>query len=298
MKKQQTTKIKTIYSDALFWSMSPMSKGYKYHLSRVHESVLRKLIHYDNSNIKITYSNEWISKHTFLDVTQIEKSIPHLEKKGFINCITFSTRNKNGELIKRRIINVNWDFIKEVLSEVPKLEFIEKQTDDAEEIPNESDDEIQSPQEDDNKNEAIKIEAETPSTNVDFNVHEYLTKRKVEFAKNEYKEKFNYDKFLSASKETLDKFFYQNDNVWYFKNMNDDKEVLCENIHGVNLRYIGVGSRLNLFTIDKNDKETDSFQLNLNDFDNYLESNNIHFGDVTLDNYETLRQFEKKPLNI
>jgi hypothetical protein len=107
MKKQEKTGIKTIYSDALYWSMSPMSKDKKYHLSRVHESVLRKLIHYDHSNIKITYSNQWISKHTFLHVSQIEKSIPYLEKIGFINCITFSTRNKNAELIKRRIININ-----------------------------------------------------------------------------------------------------------------------------------------------------------------------------------------------
>lgn len=298
MKKQQTTKIKTIYSDALFWSMSPMSKGYKYHLSRVHESVLRKLIHYDNSNIKITYSNEWISKHTFLDVTQIEKSIPHLEKKGFINCITFSTRNKNGELIKRRIININWDFIQDVLSEVPEVKFIEKEIDSAAEIPDEIDGKIEDSQEVDNKKEAVEIEAETPSTNLDFNVQEYLTERKLEYAKKMLLEKFDYDKLLTISKEKLDNYFYKNKNVWYLKNMNDDKEVLCENIHGVNLRYIGVGSRLNIFTIDKNDKETDSFQLNWSDFDNYLESNDIYFGDVTLDNYETLRQFEKKPLNI
>ena len=298
MKKQETKPIKTTYSDALYWSMSPMSKDKKYHLTRLNESILRKLIHYDNSNIKITYSNEWISKHVFLDITQIEKSIPHLEKKGFINCITYSKKNKNGEMIKRRIININWDFIQQVLSEVPELKFIEKEIDAAAEIPNESDGEIQSPQEDDTKHEAIKIEAETPSTNVDFNVHEYLTERKLEYAKKMLLEKFDYDILLTISKEKLDKFFYQNDNVWYLKTMNDDNEVLCENIHGVNFRYAGVGTRFNLFTIDKNDKETDSFQLSLSDFDNYLESNNIKFGDVTLDNYETLRQFEKRPLKL
>lgn len=298
MEKQETKEIKKIYSDALYWSMSPMSRDKKYHLTRLNESILRKLIHYDKKNIKITYSNEWISKHVFLDITQIEKAIPHLEKKGFINCITFSKKNKNGEMIKRRIININWDFIQEVLSEVPEVKFIEKETHAAEPKSNESDGEIQSPQEDDNKNEAIKIEAEIPSTNVDFNVHEYLTNRKLEFAKNEHKDEFNYDKFLSASKETLDKYFYQNANVWYIKTIANNKEDLWENIHGVNLRYIGAGSRLNLFTIDKNDKETDSFQLSWSDFENYLESNNIKFGDVTLDNYETLRQFEKRPLNL
>ena len=297
MKKQEKKEIKTIYSDALYWSMSPLSKDKKYHLSRVHESVLRKLIHYDKKDKKITYSNEWISKHVFLDITQIEKSIPYLEKKGFINCIGFSTRNEKGEMIKRRIININWDFIEEVLSEVPEVKFIEKYTDDAEEIPNESGGEIQSPQEDDNKQEAIEIEAETPSTNVDFNVHEYLTKRKVEYLKKQFLDKYNYDLIITNSKEKLDKYFYQN-NVWYLKTMNDDKEVLCENIHGVNLRYIGAGTRLNLFTIDKNDAITDSFQLNWSDLNQYLESKKIKFGDVTLDNFETLRQFEKKPLNI
>lgn len=298
MKKQETKTIQTTYSDALYWSMSPMSRDKNYHLTRLNESILRKLIHYDKKNNKITYSNEWISKHIFLDITQIEKSIPHLEKKGFINCITYSKKNKNGELIKRRIININWDFIKEVLSEVPELKFLEKETDVAEQISNESDAIIEGPQEDNPKKVAVEIKAKTPSTKVDFNVHEYLTNRKLEFAKNELLEKFNYDHFLIASKENLDKYFYQNDNIWYIKTLTKDKEDLWENIHGINLKYVGAGSRLNLFTIDKNDNETDSFQLNWSDLESYLESKGINFGDVTLDNFETLRQFEKKPLNI
>jgi hypothetical protein len=278
--------------------MSPMSKDRKYHLTRLNESILRKLIHYDKSNIKITYSNECISKHVFLDISQLEKSIPHLEKKGFINCITYSKKNENGELIKRRIININWDFIQHVLSEVPELKFIEKENDDAEQKTNENDGEIEVAQEDNIEKEAVEIEAETPSTNPDFNAHNYLTKRKLEFARNELIEDSNYDMLFTLRKEKLDKYFYQNENVWYIKTIANNNEDLWENIHGVNLRYIGAGSRLNLFTIDKNDKETDSFQLNWSDLDNYLESNNIKFGDITLDNYETLRQFEKKPLNI
>lgn len=298
MKKQEPKTIKTTYSDALYWSMSPMSKDKKYHLTRLNESILRKLIHYDNSNIKITFSNEWISKHVFLDITQIEKAIPHLEKKGFINSITYSKKNKNGELIKRRIININWDFIQEVLSEVPELEFIEKETDADAEISNEIDDKIEAPQEDNIEKVAVEIKAKTPSTKVDFNVQEYLTKRKMEFAKNELSVDYNFDILFTMKKEELDKYFYQNENVWYIKTIANNKEDLWENIHGVNLRYIGTGTRLNLFTIDKNDIETDSFQLNWSDLDNYLDSNNIKFGDVTLDNYETLRQFEKKPLNL
>ena len=298
MKKQEPKTIKTTYSDALYWSMSPMSRDKKYHLTRLNESILRKLIHYDKSNIKITYSNEWISKHVFLDITQLEKSIPHLEKKGFINCITYSKKNENGELIKRRIININWDFIKEVLSEVPELKFIEKETDFAEQKSIESKDEDEAPQDENNKKEAIEIEAETPSTNVDFNVHEYLTKRKLKFAENLYRDSFNAETIYTLDKKILDKFFYHNNNIWEIKTLDADNEDLWENIHGVNLRYSGAGTRLNLFTIDKNDKETDSFQLNWSDLENYLEIKNIKFGDITLDNYETLRQFEKKPLNL
>ena len=298
MKKQQTIEIKNIFSDALYWSMSPMSKDKKYHLSRVHETVLRKLIHYDRSNTKITYSNEWISKHVFLDITQIEKSIPHLEKKGFINCITFSRRNKKGELVKRRIININWDFIKEVLSEVPKLEFIEKETDSTDQISKESDEIIKVSQGDNQKNCNIEVGDESTHLNEDFNVHDYLTKRKSEFIKQFIVDESETEAIYMADKKTLDNLFYSNCNIWEIKTKDKDKEDLWENIHGVNLSYYGVGSRLKLFTIDKHDVITDSFQLNWNDFNQYLERKKIKFGDVTLDNYETLKQFAKEPLRL
>ncbi|WP_426095161.1 hypothetical protein [Flavobacterium sp. DSR2-3-3] len=298
MKKQETKGNKTSYSDVLYWSMSPMSKDKKYHITRVHESVLRKLIHYDKSNIKITYSNKWISKHTFLDITQIEKSIPHLEKKDYINCITFSKKNKNGELIKRRIININWNFIQEVLSEVPKMEFIEKETDFFEQISNESDGIIEVNQEDNLKKESVEKGVETTSTNIDFNVHEYLTKRKLEFAKQLISDDSEFEALYTVDKKALDKFFYYNENIWEIKTLEFDNEDLLENIHGVNLSYSGLGTQLKLFTIDKNDAVTDSFQLNCYDLNEYLKIKKIKFGDVTLDNYETLKQFEKKQLNI
>ena len=122
IKKSDNENIKKNYSDALYWATSPLSKKKSYHLTRVHESVLRKLIHYDKKNPKIGFSSEWIAKHTFLDITQIEKSIPHLNKKGFIRCTTFSTKGKNLDVVKKRIINIEWDFIEEILSEVPKLQ--------------------------------------------------------------------------------------------------------------------------------------------------------------------------------
>jgi hypothetical protein len=298
MKKKAEQTIQTTYSDALYWSMSPMSKDKKYHLTRLNESILRKLIHYDKKDKRITYSNEWISKHVFLDITQIEKAIPLIEKKGFIKCITFSTRNEKGMMIKRRIININWDFIKEILIEVPKLKFIEKENYGAEEISNEVDEEIEVAHYDIVEKVAIEIETEITSTNSDFDLLEYLTKRKMEFAENELSGGYNFEILFTMNKEEIEKYFYQNENVWYIKTIANNNEDLWENIHGVNLRYTGIGSRLNLFTIDKNDKETDSFQLNWGDFNNYLDSKRIKFGDITLDDYETLKQFEKNPLNI
>lgn len=298
MKKQPTTEIKNIFSDALYWSMSPKSKDKKYHLSRVHETVLRKLIHYDRSNTKITYSNEWISKHVFLDISQIEKSIPHLEKKGFINCITFSKRNKKGELVKSRIININWDFIKEVLSEVPKIEFNEKEADSDDKMSNEDDDLKQVSQEQIQNGDCLEIGIESSLNKSDFDINEYLTKRKLEYAKNFFKDDFNAEAMYTLDKEVLDNFFYRNCNIWNIKTKEIDKEDLWENIHGVNLSYIGLGSRLKLFTIDKHDVITDSFQLNWNEFNQYLERKKIKFGDVTLDNYETLKQFAKEPLRL
>jgi|GEM_PF-4803874 len=124
MSKQKT--IKEVYADALFWAMSPKSKGNTYHLTRVEESVLRKLIRYDKTSPRIDYTNDWIAKHTFLDESQIEKVIPKLDKKGFIKTIHFTLKNDEGQKIKRRIINIKWDFIEFVLSCVPKSDLREE----------------------------------------------------------------------------------------------------------------------------------------------------------------------------
>ncbi len=117
--------IKKTYSDALFWAMSPASKGKPYHITRTEESILRKLIHYDSTNPKITYSNQWIANHTFLDVTTIEKAIPSINKKGFITTVSIKINDGNGGITSRRTINLNWDFVSKVLVDVPKNELIE-----------------------------------------------------------------------------------------------------------------------------------------------------------------------------
>lgn len=119
MSKQNS--IKNTYADALYWAMSPKSKDKPYHLTRTEESVFRKLTRYDKKNPKITYSNELIAEHTFLDITTIEKAIPSLNKKQWIKTINFQINDGSGKITSRRIININWEFVAQVLSEVPQM---------------------------------------------------------------------------------------------------------------------------------------------------------------------------------
>ena len=111
--------IKQIYSDALYWAMSPKTKDKPYHLTRTLESVLRKLIHYDTSDPQISYSNEVIGQHTFLDTSTIEKAIPALNKQRYIKTVTYQINDGNGKITSRRYININWESIQSVLAEVP-----------------------------------------------------------------------------------------------------------------------------------------------------------------------------------
>jgi hypothetical protein len=132
LKKHEMSKqknIKQTYADALFWAMSPKSKGKPYRITRTQESILRKLIHYDSSNPQITYSNEIIGQHTFNKSTTIEKVIPALTKKKYIKTITFQINDGSGQITSRRTININWDFINKVLSEVPVATFSEPKED-------------------------------------------------------------------------------------------------------------------------------------------------------------------------
>lgn len=112
--------IQQTYHDALYWATSPKTRGEDYHLTRVIESILRKIIHYDGSMDYITFSNDVIANHVFLSAEQIKKGIPQLEKIGYINCTGYTSRDENGKIKSRRTIYLNWDFIEEVLSKSPK----------------------------------------------------------------------------------------------------------------------------------------------------------------------------------
>jgi hypothetical protein len=110
--------IKNIFNDALYWATSPQSKEKGYHISRVHDSVLRKLIHYCKNKEQVYYTNDVIASHTYLGEEQIKKSIPLLDKKRFINCSYTSRRDDNGNIIKRRGISINWPTFEKIMDEL------------------------------------------------------------------------------------------------------------------------------------------------------------------------------------
>ncbi len=128
MAQPKEKSIKNIYHDALYWAISPKSKGQAYHLTRTQESVLRKLIHYDSTNPVIPYSNETIGKHIYLEEASIEKIIPTLRKKGYIKTINYNVNSKSGGVIERRKINIEWAFIAEILATIPSIENNKEET--------------------------------------------------------------------------------------------------------------------------------------------------------------------------
>lgn len=113
------TNIKNIYNDALYWVTSPQSKDKEYHISRVHESILRKLIHYTKKKDTVYYTNNVIAKHIYLGEEQVKKSIPNLEKKGYIKCVHFTNRDDNYKIIKRRGISINWNTFEKIMIDLP-----------------------------------------------------------------------------------------------------------------------------------------------------------------------------------
>lgn len=117
MSTNKTSNIKNKYNDVLFWAESRMNKKEDYYLTHAESNILRKLIHYDTKNSKITYSDDVISDHTFIAESTIGNVIPSLNRKGYINSAV--TRFKqNGVYASRRTIYINWEFIEEVLKKI------------------------------------------------------------------------------------------------------------------------------------------------------------------------------------
>jgi hypothetical protein len=117
----------------LFWVTSPKSKHKPYHLTRTRESILRKLIEFDSENPNINHSNKIISERTFIKTSTIEKVIPALIKMGYIKTITSRINDGSGQINYKRIIKINWKFIKKIMSDVPVI-IIEETIDEHDDI--------------------------------------------------------------------------------------------------------------------------------------------------------------------
>lgn len=112
------------YNDVLYFASSYLTKKETYHLSPTQERILRKLLHYNSKNSKITYSNELIAEHTFTNFKMVEREIPKLASMGYIK--SFVTLITDGDVIKsRRTIHINWEKFNEIIVLLPS-KFIEE----------------------------------------------------------------------------------------------------------------------------------------------------------------------------
>tara|TARA_R110000751_G_scaffold260701_1_gene360075 strand:+ start:1403 stop:2203 length:801 start_codon:yes stop_codon:yes gene_type:complete len=124
--KQQFNK--KYYEDVLNYASSLPSTN-EVSLSPFEVRVLRKLIHIGNTNPKITYSNENLSKLLYCpdSVKTIKKVIPKLVKKKYIKSIS-SVISDGKSINKRRVININWEKIEEVFNILPNYFIDEEDT--------------------------------------------------------------------------------------------------------------------------------------------------------------------------
>jgi hypothetical protein len=110
--------IKKIFNDALYFASSTQANGRPYHLTPLEHLLLIKLIHYDSTNKKITYSNKLIAEHIYRTERHVEDLIAALIKKGYITTISFVVSSDNA-IKKRRTININWDLIQQISNSLP-----------------------------------------------------------------------------------------------------------------------------------------------------------------------------------
>lgn len=253
--------IKKHYHDALYWATSPQSKGKNYHLTRLQESVLRKLIHYDSSNPKISYSSSTISEHIHLSESQLEKIIPQLTKIGYIKTITFKIHSSDEGYTSRRIINIDWDFIQRVLNERPQPE-LSKEVSKVDEV--------------EATREPEKIQ---PKEFNDFDANKYLSKDKLNWLNNYVKqhEGLTIEDFLVASKESLDMFFYP-EGIWVINNETE------ENIYGIR-KFKKDGTEGKLI----NNRDKDTIRLDIPKLNVYLDRLGIEFKDVTEEIFKRIK---------
>lgn len=114
-----TKNIKNTFYDALYFASSTQTKNENFHISKLDMTTLIKLIHYDSSNEKITYSDLVIAEHLFSSPREVNKSIQRLKKAGFINTINSIISGGQGVIAKRRIIKIQWNEIQLINDSIP-----------------------------------------------------------------------------------------------------------------------------------------------------------------------------------
>lgn len=193
--------LKNKYNDVLYWATSKQAKGKDYQITRTEEAVLRKLIHYDKSNPKITYSNSIIAEHTFMGEESVKKAIPKLAKKRYISTATYKITD-DGAIKTRRTIFVKWDFIETVLGDIPEvgieqeeievLPILEEEVEldlNSEESQSSTETPIVEELEEVEKEQKEKLEANKVSTVIEDDVSKDFQKKKSKMSLVEYEKK-------------------------------------------------------------------------------------------------------------
>jgi len=292
------TNIKKQYSDALYWASSNKTKDFEYHIGRVIEAVLRKLIHYSKKNDKITYSNKIIAEHTFMGEETIRKAIQRLDKIGYLSNVSTRLSNK-GEFKTRRTMYIQWDFISDVLSQVPKPEVskeIAKEA--AEDIPIKESTPVETNTDetailatDLNHKDEVAITTSTAdakqlttySSNSTSTIPDIvITDEKLKCLKKiSNNPELSIEEVESWGQDSLKNLFYGDNGIW---TINDSS---LENHYLIKYTHRG-GSNFNLY--NKN-KINEQLELNIDDFNYYMEVRGIEFKDFRAKDYSTIKSY-------
>jgi hypothetical protein len=299
--------IKKCYNDVLYWATSNQSKDKDYHITKVQEAVLRKLIHYSISNSKgnlnfkgkISYSNRIIAEHTFIGEESIRKAIPILNKKGYISTANLKI-SLEVNMITRRTIYIQWDKLELILSEVPIPEkpkeeppSIEVGKEKTEEIPVviEQEDEIifgsnkeisTAPpiptMSEGNNNEDKKAESITSNKRTQTVPKVIITNEKLKWVEKMAKRPVTKEELESLQQKELVDLFYGN-GYWEINECNSENKYLIKMYHPG-------GSLCTLFN---QNREKDFTRLNIDDLYYYLNSMDLEFGDITEELYKMIK---------
>lgn len=286
--------IKNTYSDALYWATSTQTKNEGYHLTRTEEPILRKLIHYSRSketnrkSESITYSNTIIAKHTYMGEETIRKAIPRIAKKGWISTAAIKIVN-GGEIKTRRTIFIKWDFIQNVLDNIPK----EKVTEDSKTLEDNVQEltEVPEPQPIElPKNEDKQASITKLTTSDIYPIPEIvITDEKLKWVQDLTKNRsLSKEELTATGQDLLHELFYNGTGIWQ---INKDS---MENHYRIKFTHRG-GS---LGHIYDNSQSNDRIQISVNDFKYYLDQRGIEFSQFTPKMYKGIKTYglSKKPI--